>query len=30
MIKEQRNYQANAQVISTDNKLTQTIMSITS
>ncbi|MGH8214408.1 MAG: flagellar hook protein FlgE [Rhodanobacteraceae bacterium] len=29
MIKEQRNYQANAQVISTDNKLTQTIMSIT-
>jgi flagellar hook protein FlgE len=30
MIKEQRNYQANAQVISTDNKLSQTIMSITS
>ncbi|HJP97232.1 MAG TPA: flagellar hook protein FlgE [Rhodanobacteraceae bacterium] len=29
MIKEQRNYQANAQVISTDNKLTQTIMGIT-
>ncbi len=29
MIKEQRNYQANAQVISTDNKLAQTIMSIT-
>jgi flagellar hook protein FlgE len=28
MIKAQRNYQANAQVISTDNQLTQTIMNI--
>jgi len=28
MIKAQRNYQANAQVISTDDKLTQTIINI--
>ena len=28
MIKAQRNYQANAQVISTDNQLTQTIINI--